>query len=99
MVWVEQVYRIQHTNVRPDASTAPMTMAKLKNPMKQSFDKLNQDVKELHSAINNYSKALDKVRCDVPQSKGHRRLMLYCRSSRLWSFQRHRMTRSHHIHN
>ena len=39
-----------------------MTMAKLKNPMKQSFDKLNQDVKELHSAINNYSKALDKVR-------------------------------------
>lgn len=45
-----------------DASTTPMTMAKLKNPMKQSFDKLNQDVKELHSAINNYSKALDKVR-------------------------------------
>ena len=38
-----------------------MIMAKLKNPMKQSFDKLNQDVKKLHLAIHNYSKALDKV--------------------------------------
>ncbi|GAB7344222.1 hypothetical protein MBLNU457_2112t1 [Dothideomycetes sp. NU457] len=47
-------------SIANDAPTAPMTLAKLKNPMKQSFDKLNQDVKELHSAINNYSKALDK---------------------------------------
>lgn len=38
-----------------------ITLAKLKNPMKQSFDKLNQDVKELHAALTNYSKTLDKV--------------------------------------
>lgn len=38
-----------------------MTLAKLKTPMKQSFERLNQDVKEVHSALNNYSKALDKV--------------------------------------
>lgn len=65
----ENIHRMQHTKVRSDGSTAPMTMAKLKNPMKQSFDRLNQDVKELHSAINNYSKALDKVRHGAPRIK------------------------------
>jgi len=44
-----------------DSSHTSLTLAKLKNPVKQSFDKLNQDVKELHAAINNYSKTLDKV--------------------------------------
>lgn len=38
-----------------------MTLAKLKNPVKQTFEKLNQDIKEVHTALNNYTKALDKV--------------------------------------
>ena len=38
-----------------------MTMAKLKTPMKNSFEKVNSDLKEVYSALNKYSKALDKV--------------------------------------
>ena len=40
---------------------APMTLAKLQTPAKQSLDALNGDLKEVWKALNNYSKALDKV--------------------------------------
>lgn len=38
-----------------------MTLAKLKNPVKQSFDKVKDDMQEVYSAQNRYTKALDKV--------------------------------------
>jgi hypothetical protein len=38
-----------------------MTLAKLQNPVKQSFDRVNDDLKKIHSGLNKYSKALDKV--------------------------------------
>lgn len=39
---------------------AAVNVAKLKNPVKQSLDKVNDDMKEVHSAMNKYGKALEK---------------------------------------
>lgn len=44
-----------------DPSQASITMAKLQNPVKSSFDSINESLKESHSSLNKYSKALDKV--------------------------------------
>jgi hypothetical protein len=38
-----------------------MTLAKLQNPVKSSFDSINDSLKETHSGLNKYTKALDKV--------------------------------------
>lgn len=38
-----------------------MTLAKLQSSVKSSFDAINDNLKEHHSALNKYSKALDKV--------------------------------------
>lgn len=38
-----------------------MTMAKLQNPVKSSFDNINESLKESHSSLNKYNKALDKA--------------------------------------
>lgn len=38
-----------------------MTMAKLQNPVKSSFDTISESLKESHSGLNKYSKVLDKV--------------------------------------
>ena len=40
---------------------ASLTLAKLQNPVKQSFDAVNSDLKEVHKVLGDYSKALDKV--------------------------------------
>lgn len=42
----------------PDA--AVLTFAKLKQPFKSSFDKLDDDLKEVNKGLNQYQKALDK---------------------------------------
>lgn len=44
-----------------DHSIASLTLAKLQNPVKQSFDAVNSDLKEIHKVLGDYSKALDKV--------------------------------------
>jgi len=44
-----------------DPSSAAATLAKLQDPVKQSFDKVNDDLKEVHSALGKYAKELDKV--------------------------------------
>lgn len=38
-----------------------MTLAKLQNSVKSSFDSINDSLKDTHSSLNKYSKALDKV--------------------------------------
>ena len=38
-----------------------MTLAKLQNPVKQSFEVINNDLKDVYKGLGNYSKALDKV--------------------------------------
>lgn len=44
-----------------DPASAQMTLAKLQAPAKQSFEKVNDDLKEVHQALGKYGKALDKV--------------------------------------
>ena len=44
-----------------DPSQASIIMAKLQNPVKSSFDSINESLKESHSSLNKYSKTLDKV--------------------------------------
>jgi hypothetical protein len=49
-----------------DPTKAPTTLAKLQNPVKTSFDAINDDLKETYSGLNKYTKALDKLFKDRP---------------------------------
>lgn len=40
--------------------SAALTMAKLRQPIKSTFDKLDDDLKEVNKGLNQYQKALDK---------------------------------------
>jgi hypothetical protein len=44
-----------------DPNSASITLAKLQNPLKSGFDKVNDDLKKIHKGHSNYGKALDKV--------------------------------------
>lgn len=44
-----------------DPNQAAITLAKLQNPVKASFESINDSVKETHSGLNKYTKSLDKV--------------------------------------
>lgn len=44
-----------------DPNSAAVTLTKLQNPMKSSFDSINDNLKETHSGLNKYTKSLDKV--------------------------------------
>lgn len=46
-----------------DQNSASVTLAKLQNPVKQSFEVVNSDLKDVYRGLGNYSKALDKVHC------------------------------------
>ena len=54
------------TRLGPDTSS--ITLAKLQNPVKQSFDGVNNDLKEVYKGLNNYSKAMDKVQALLKSS-------------------------------
>lgn len=43
-----------------DPKSAPLVLAKIKNPVKQSLDKAHSSLKEIYSAQSKYSKVLDK---------------------------------------
>jgi len=49
-----------------DPESAAMIMAKLQNPVKTQFEKVNDDLKDIHSSLNKYSKALEKKFKDRP---------------------------------
>jgi hypothetical protein len=53
--------RIQGLMLCSDPNSASITLAKLQNPVKQAFDKVNDDLKDVHSGLTKYQKALDKV--------------------------------------
>ena len=60
-----------------DSTKASITLAKLQNPVKASFDATNDSLKETHSSLNKYTKALDKVQgisCYLGFTKSDRRL-------------------------
>lgn len=44
-----------------DPGIEAITLAKLQAPIKQSFDKVNEDLIEITKGLNAYSKALEKV--------------------------------------
>ncbi|KAI9374839.1 hypothetical protein BJX61DRAFT_496621 [Aspergillus egyptiacus] len=58
--------------IAADPSQAAVSLAKLQNPIKSTFDAINDNLKETHGGLNKYSKSLDKVaspedsRVDVP---------------------------------
>jgi hypothetical protein len=55
-------------SISTNPSTAAVTLAGLKKPVKDSFDKVNSDLKEVYSVLNRYSKALDRVSLDPNES-------------------------------
>ncbi|OJK00981.1 hypothetical protein ASPACDRAFT_117621 [Aspergillus aculeatus ATCC 16872] len=52
--------------IAADPSQASIILAKLQNPVKASFDSINDSLKETHSGLNKYSKSLDKLFKDRP---------------------------------
>lgn len=55
-----QVLQNARDAIVSEPHTTVLTMAKLKQPMKTSFDKLDDDLKEVNKGLNHYQKALDK---------------------------------------
>lgn len=53
-------------NIEQNPSSASITLAKLQNPVKASFDATNDSLKEGYSGLNKYSRALDKLFKDKP---------------------------------
>ncbi|KAJ5929011.1 hypothetical protein N7454_006859 [Penicillium verhagenii] len=47
--------------IASDPNQAAITLAKLQNPVKSSFESINDSLKETHSGLNKYTKSLDKV--------------------------------------
>ena len=48
-------------NIGIDQANPSVTLAKLQNPVKQSFEAINNDLKEIYKSLGNYGKAIDKV--------------------------------------
>ena len=48
-----------------DPNATSISLAKLQNPVKQSFEALKMDLKEVHAELGNYSKALEKAGLDI----------------------------------
>jgi len=53
-------------NIAADPPSAQITLAKLQNPVKASFDSITDGLKETHGGHNRYTKALDKLFKDKP---------------------------------
>ncbi|KAI9882343.1 MAG: ASTRA complex subunit [Watsoniomyces obsoletus] len=52
--------------IAANESSASITLAKLQNPAKQSFDNINSDLKEIYNGLGRYQKALDKYAKPIP---------------------------------
>ncbi|KAK2742484.1 hypothetical protein FQN57_005375 [Myotisia sp. PD_48] len=52
--------------IQKDPNVASITLAKLQNPVKASFETTNNDLKEAYSGLNKYTKGLDKLFKDKP---------------------------------
>ncbi|KAJ5654570.1 regulator of gluconeogenesis Rmd5, partial [Penicillium lividum] len=52
--------------IASDPNQAAITLAKIQNPVKASFDSINDVLKETHSGLNKYTKSLDKLFKDRP---------------------------------
>ena len=62
MLFVETVcYYMGLTDSTLDPNSASIILAKLQNPLKAGFDKVNEDLNKTHKGQTKYGKALDKV--------------------------------------
>ncbi|KAF7713806.1 LisH dimerization motif, CLTH, RING-type Zinc finger domain-containing protein [Penicillium ucsense] len=52
--------------IAADPNQAAVTLAKLQNPIKTSFNAINDGLKETHGSLNKYTKSLDKLFKDRP---------------------------------
>ncbi|EPS27974.1 hypothetical protein PDE_02919 [Penicillium oxalicum 114-2] len=52
--------------IAADPNQAAVTLAKLQNPVKTSFNAINDSLKETHGSLNKYTKSLDKLFKDRP---------------------------------
>ncbi|TID26873.1 regulator of gluconeogenesis rmd5 [Venturia nashicola] len=59
------------SNISQDPSTAAVTLAGLKKPVKESFDKINGDLKEVYSVQNKFGKAIDRKFKGQPSLSDH----------------------------
>ncbi|KAK2786891.1 hypothetical protein FQN52_007635 [Onygenales sp. PD_12] len=53
-------------HIAQNPTSASITLAKLQNPVKASFEVTNESLKEAHSGLNKYTRALDKLFKDKP---------------------------------
>ncbi|KAL1954591.1 hypothetical protein VTO42DRAFT_886 [Malbranchea cinnamomea] len=53
-------------SIEKDPSSTSIILAKLQNTVKTAFNATNDNLKEAHSALNKYSRALDKIFKDKP---------------------------------
>ncbi|KAL3423453.1 hypothetical protein PVAG01_05200 [Phlyctema vagabunda] len=56
---IEQLCQARET-IAADPNAASITLAKLQNPLKQSCDKVTDDLKKVHAGQSKYAKALDR---------------------------------------
>ncbi|QDS70605.1 hypothetical protein FKW77_000357 [Venturia effusa] len=59
------------SKVERDPATAAVTLAGLKKPIKESFDRINGDLKDVYSVQNRFGKAIDKKFKGQPQLSDH----------------------------
>jgi E3 ubiquitin-protein transferase RMND5 len=52
--------------IAAEPTSAPVTLAKLHNPVKASFDTINANLKEIYGGHNKYTKILDRLFKDKP---------------------------------
>lgn len=53
----------------PEPNSASITLAKLQNPVKQSFEQVTEGLKKVYAGHNKYGKALDKVKYDTERGE------------------------------
>ncbi|KAF2638335.1 hypothetical protein P280DRAFT_405161 [Massarina eburnea CBS 473.64] len=52
--------------IAADAQSAPLTLAKMQDPLKRTLEAAQKDIKPIYSGLNKYGKALDKKFKDKP---------------------------------
>lgn len=62
---IEELQKARDT-IAADPTSAQITLARLQNPVKSSFDTITDNLKEIHGSHNRYAKQLDKQFKDKP---------------------------------
>ncbi|KAF9728989.1 hypothetical protein PMIN06_010441 [Paraphaeosphaeria minitans] len=63
---VMDVLTAARDKIAADPQTAPLTLAKLQDPVKRGLEQAQKDIKPIYAGLNKYGKALDKKFKDKP---------------------------------